>query len=542
MPKFMKNKALEILDGALAAYRLGVYGMSFPFEGSKRNENAPFAPVMGLLGASAELLIKACLVQANGIDSMYKSGSESSGVYKYGSDVLNEFRQQIQDDAPTVSFIWKNTEEKENQKEILLNGLNKFKLVQQLRADGLHAGIGCSRDIAVSFANDLYQFILILAKGKRLKPYLKNVPKPNTITVDREALIDDLSRRLDVQKGIDGKMGYLRNMYLVLPYIPENAPDWIENFEKATIVPPTVDDINYLVQTLTNAHSIHLLKSRGGKEGLAVKVEPLNPNAIPVDVQYIKRELNTDTARFNNAVLTANSSLARGQLDLPNEKFLIDLFSVGIRDAAGISIGEKFTAQQAWPFVVSAFSSHGTPRPCWGFVKECDELDQLIALIRRALKYGNGYFKHRSDELIAGINAIKKGTYFDLDKHPKSVYKGYKVWVSKHMENKIANPFTPTFIKQNPVSQVMSQYIQEYIEGKSSAGRVLSKIVEDKLFGDNEKKVIRVLIELCSEYHVRQGLISVLNNDNDQLEPYRSRVRKYMFFSDMYTFGPRVQD
>ena len=66
--------------------------------------------------------------------------------------------------------------------------MNKFRLLQDLRAQGLHAGIGCSRDIAVSTGKDVYDFIMLLAQGKRLKAYIKNIPAPEDTIKDREAL------------------------------------------------------------------------------------------------------------------------------------------------------------------------------------------------------------------------------------------------------------------------------------------------------------------------------------------------------------------
>lgn len=70
----------------------------------------------------------------------------------------------------------KNNEDASENKPALINYLNKFKLLQELRANGLHAGEGCSRDVTVATANDVYVFIQLLSKGKRLKAYLKGIP------------------------------------------------------------------------------------------------------------------------------------------------------------------------------------------------------------------------------------------------------------------------------------------------------------------------------------------------------------------------------
>lgn len=120
-------------------------------------------------------------------------------------------------------------------------------------------------------------------------------------------------------------------MYLVLPYIPDMPPEWIDKFENLSITPPKVGDVNYLVKTLSDAHSIYLLKSRGGKEGVPVRVDPNNTEAIPVGVQYIKRTLSTNPDQFYNDILTANTRLDQKRLDLPIDDFLIDLFAIGLK-------------------------------------------------------------------------------------------------------------------------------------------------------------------------------------------------------------------
>ena len=243
--------------------------------------------------------------------------------------------------------MWKSQTDKDDQKEQLIFYLKKFRLLQDLRANGLHAGIGCSRDVAVLTANDIYQFILLLSQGKKLEAYLKNIPAPESTVRDREAIIEDLSRRLTTRHTVEDKIGCLRNMYLVLPYIPEMEPDWIKPFEKTAIVPPTVNDVNYLVKTLTDAHSIYLLKNRGGKDGVPVRVEPENPNALPIAIQNIKRTLSTIPDQFNNDTLTANTRLEQKRLDLPIDDFLLDLFALGLENAKVLQEGTKLTAQQA---------------------------------------------------------------------------------------------------------------------------------------------------------------------------------------------------
>lgn len=222
-------------------------------------------------------------------------------------------------------------------------------------------------------------------KAKKLRPYLKNVPAPEATIRDREAIIEDLSRRLRSTKDDSTKVGLLRGMYLVLPYVPEMKPDWVDAFDRIVASPPTEGDLSYLAKTLSDAHSIYLLKNRGGKEGVPVRVDPKDPDALPVAIQNIKRTLSATPDKFNNDILTANTRLDESRLDLPIDDFLVDLYALGLEDAGVLTTGtQKLTAQQVWPFVAAAYSTNGTPRPCWFIIKHCDEIDQLIAFLKRA--------------------------------------------------------------------------------------------------------------------------------------------------------------
>ena len=170
MPQVMKNNAIELIEGSIESFNLALIGISLPNIRKTKNTEAKFAPVIGLLGASVELLIKACMVQAKGDGAIYKDGNVETGVYKFGTDVLKDFKREVSLDSSDVSFLWKNQTDHEEQKSILLAYLNKFAILQSLRAAGLHAGHGCSRDIAIAIANDIYKFYKQLAHGKKLRP------------------------------------------------------------------------------------------------------------------------------------------------------------------------------------------------------------------------------------------------------------------------------------------------------------------------------------------------------------------------------------
>lgn len=540
MPKFLKDNTIVLLDGGIESYLMALYGMAMPSLRSLRKPETKYAPIVGLYGAAAELLVKGCLVQAKGSTAMYKNGDISAGVYRFGSEVIEDLRRYIRDEDGCISYIWGNAENHDEQKNQLLHCLGKFKLHQELRANGLHAGLGCSRDITIATATDVYTFIQLLSQSKKLRPYLKNVPAPEATIRDREAIIEDLSRRLRSTKDDSTKVGLLRGMYLVLPYVPEMKPDWVDAFDRIAASPPTERDLSYLAKTLSDAHSIYLLKNRGGKEGVPVRVDPKDPDALPVAIQNIKRTLSTTPDKFNNDILTANTRLDESRLDLPIDDFLVDLYALGLEDAGVLTTGtQKLTAQQVWPFVAAAYSTNGTPRPCWFIIKHCDEMDQLIAFLKRAEKCGNGYFKRRLPELLKALVAYKNGTHLAIGAKKGGVFSDIPAHKEK-LESLTAEqlkPFNPVFLRKYPLSEQANNIVREFISDTKNAGSALCALLELDSLTDNDRKAALALLPLCYDSGNKNGLISVLRTVH--MKNYISNARKMMFFADFIENGPQ---
>ena len=539
MPKFLKNNTIVLLDGGVESYLMALYGMAMPTLRNLRKPETKQAPIVGLYGAAAELLVKACLVQAKGVEAMYKDGNIASGVYRFGSEVIEDMRRYIKNEDSCISYIWGNPDDHAEQRTKILHCLGKFKLHQELRANGLHAGLGCSRDIAIAVASDIFDFIQLLSQSKKLKPYLKNLPAPEAAIRDREVIIEDLTRRFRSAKDNAAKVNLLRGMYIVLPYIPEIKPDWVDSFDRIAVSPPTEGDLSYLAKTLTDAHSIYLLKNRGGKDGVPVRIEPHNPEALPIAIQNIKRTLSTTPDKFNNDILTANTRLDENRLDLPIDEFLVDLYALGL-DSAGVLTAEnrKLTAQQAWPFVAAAYSTNGTPRPCWFIISQCDEIDQLIAYMQRAAICGNGFLKRRIPELIASLQAYKNHTIVCFTTAKDTAFKDLPVSKTKieNMSGEQKKPFTPVFLRKYLPSDCVSAMIQDFVTGAKNAGNTLSALLELETLSENDRKIALTLLPLCFDGNNKNGLISVLRTKH--LKNYISTARKMMFVADFIEYGP----
>ena len=530
MPQFMKSKAISLLDGGVESYLLALYGLSIPTVRRSKQQETKYAPIIGLLGASVELVIKACLVQGMGIQTMYNGDDVEAGVYKYGTAVLKEFKAGISKESPEFDFVWKDNRANTEQKSTILSYVNKFSILQTMRANGLHAGHGCSRDIAVTTANDVYQFFLVLSQGKKLKAYLKNIPAPEATIRDREAIIEDLSRRIATSKSDESKLGYLRNMYLIMPYIPDDEPEWISLLDKLTVVPPSKNDLSYLVETLENAHSIYLLKNRGGKEGLPVRVAPNDPNALPIDIQNIKRTLNGIPAEFNNDILSANTRLEKGRLDLPIDDFLIDLFALGVEKSGILQGNQYLTAQQVWPFVASAFSTQGTPRPCMELIKYCDELDKLLSFLRKVAPIGNGYLKRRISSVIKCVEAIKNKRTPNLRGEKDKAFSDSYLYIVRDSKNYTTN-ISAAYLRKNPISDGLAPIIGSFMSSEITSGSAIEEALKLDSLSNNDKKAIRQLMLCCYEYANRNELVANLRSD--LMTSLHSEARKRMFAVDL---------
>ncbi|HCC06807.1 MAG TPA: hypothetical protein DEP72_01390 [Clostridiales bacterium] len=542
MPRVLKKDTLTLIEGSLETYTLALYGLYVPYTRQRRNIESKYGPIMGLLGATVELLAKACLVQAKDVTHMYKNNNINSGVYKFGTEVIEELKQGIKNLDESFDFIWKDKSNQVEYRAILIEYLSKFKLVQELRAKGLHAGIGVSKDIVSSIINDIYDFMRLLSSSKRLGAYLKNLSQPEATVKDRLAILEDLSRRLAQATDIDRKTDCLRAMYLVLPYVPEKKPEWIDSFEQLAVASPNEQDVSYLVKTLTEAHSIYLLKQRGGKEGVPVKIDNNDPNAVPMSVQYLKRKLSELPDKFHQDVLSANTRFDEKRMDLPLGDFILDIYIAGIENT-GILIEEtdKLTAQQVWPFVASAISAQGNPRPYWFIIRRCDELDKLKSMLINAKSFGNAWYVKQVDDVVRGIDSIINQIPIanDIDRKKKTIKEiraGYEGFIKN--EEDMQECLLPNNINKYKLSDQAANTIREYIVNGISAGVALDRILTQRNPGDGDKSIARKLMSVSYKYEDRIGLIAVMSKDT--LSGYVSHARKTMYYSDYIKFGPDI--
>lgn len=536
MPAMLRRDALRILEGGVECYLVALSALMAPDHRTRRTPTSRLAPVIGLLGCSAELLIKACLVQAKGPTIM----TRSDGFYKFASESMDEFRKAIRAGDPDIGFLWKGAEDPELVRESLSESAAKFRMLQDFRAGGLHAAQAPSRDVVVLVGNDVRDFIEALATCRRLRPYLRNLPTVDQPAISRAALVEDLSRRLMQAAELGDKADLLRALYLVLPHVPEVEPEWLDAFQRVSVT-PSEPDVAYLLRTLSEAHGVHLLRQRGTGEGLHVVVKPQDPDAIPIAPYFLKRELTQVPDQFYADVASANGRLQKGILDLPPGDFVLDLFVVGLENTA-IYTGEGFrlTAQQAWPFVASAISEQATAKPYWFLIRLCDELPKLQSMLKQAAPYGRAYLRRRLPLVQEGIDCIAKGNAWPDTRpfvHPVvTEVRDCLMWMRRDVAHlSTTAECIPEDYKPMPE---LTHLLGKVARGQLTVSAVLQQLIPRCADGETERYWARKLVDFAYRYEERAGLLAALRSD--ELRSVWTRARKAMRVADLLRFGPSV--
>ena len=108
-------------------------------------------------------------------------------------------------------------------------------------------------------------------------------------------------------------------------------------------------------------------------------------------------------------VANANGRLNQGLLHIPPIEFVKEIFVLRLDKIDVLNPKGQLSAHEVWPFVISSLSVQGTPGPYWFLVRSTPDLGQLRALIEKAAELGSGYLKRNTQEVLNGIEAIRRG-------------------------------------------------------------------------------------------------------------------------------------
>jgi hypothetical protein len=404
MPQYLRTSSVRLIEASQEALNLAFIGLGMPARHELRVDAAQFAASAGLIGAAAEQVLSAILVQVLGEDALMSSRTQ----FKSAREVLQEVRALLLAPPPRASFLTYGLTDAAAHRKSLHSATEGFTLIIGERAAGLHAGRGPSRAVAMVQAQKVLAFYNFLARSSRIRPYLEQLPRPPEDHLDTDVIVDDLARRFVEAETLGERSAALRSLFLVLPEVPPIAPEWLDAFDRSTVA-PTGDDINLLLQTLERAAPARFHRLSAAGQGLPVAVRPSDANALPIAPHHLRRAIGDLLGQFDAYVGTANGRLNNGHLDVPPESLLLDMWVSGPNQLTQELRRERLTAHEAWPFIVTALSSPRMSRPFWFLVSMVEDLGQLLAQLRRAYAVGGGQVRQQQASMLMALDARRNG-------------------------------------------------------------------------------------------------------------------------------------
>lgn len=393
MPRLLKNDTVRLLEASIESLGLAQFGICTFRRDQLKIEQVRFSPEVGLIGSAIELAMSSILIQAQGKNAIYRDFKNAK--YKTASEILSDFRSVLKQSSSNILFLTNGISNPVGHINEILELTNRFQLIITSRANGLHNGYGLKYELVASLFQSVTRFLRLLSKSSNLKPYLTSIPELVGIQIDKNILIDDLSSKLKMSKNISEQKAILSSLFLILPEVPKNLPEWLSKFESLKIAPKKTDVV-YLIDALEKANPVILKKVNEGGNPVNVTIVGKDvPDAIPIAAQFLKSEYTQFKDQFYADIANANGRIKSNQLDLPPKSSIYKAFAFGFEDLQILAPGEEFTAHQTWPFIVEAINvaKNNTPAPYWFLIRKTKDNGQLKSILKKASKLGNSSLK-----------------------------------------------------------------------------------------------------------------------------------------------------
>ena len=538
MPRLLKNDTVRLIEASIESLGLAQVGICAFRRDILKMEQVRYSPEIGLIGTSIELAMSSILIQALGKKSIYRDYKNVK--YKTASEILSDFRTLLKQSSSNILFLSNGISNSTEHIDKLLDLTNRFQFIITGRANGLHNGYGMNYDLVASLFQNVSLFLKLVGESSNFKPYLIKVPELIGIKIDSDLVIDDLYNRFNETKNLQEQKSILSSIFLILPEIPKELPEWISKFENIKIAPKKTD-IVYLINALEKANPVSLNKVTNSTNTLDVRIVGRDvKGAVPISVQSLKSEFTQIKDQFDADVANANGRLNKNkQLDLPPKTSIYNAFSFDLDELKILEKDKKFTAHQSWPFIIEAINiaKNNTNAPYWFFIRKTDDLGQLKACIKKASKYGNSSLKRNATLVLGGIEAIEKDESIETN----------SIFINKIVTD--INTFNlqldklSVFYDRNGLkglSEDYDHYLKDLFEENILIGEILNKIVSDENIEKTVKKYwIAKMTTIMPELEDLPILASIL--DNNEFSNSHTNIRKAFRAFDFNTFGPKVK-
>lgn len=410
----IKSETLRMLEASVESLNLAITGLSLPAARSGAEELSRTAPSLGLLGASFELALAACIAQAVGESALRRDEK----FFKTGQEVLDLFQDTLKKRLGNLTFLTVGIVDDSAHLDLLILLSRELALLVGVRAKALHAGRGLIHDLAVVYARNVANFLNSVLRSSVLRALVPRVPYPSNVVREKTLIIDEISARLRQGANRDDKYDLvLSAIYLVLPDLPQEAPDWLLGMEKLA-TSPGESDLAYAMQVLEKASPATFVKVRpSSAEAIPVKFAKVG-EGVPVEPHLMGRPLTGLQDRVR-----AEIALVEGKLQQPlrfrgpyvEKELLYELFAVGL-DEFVKGLGTGLTAQQLGPLIISALSVQGTEVPYYFMLKHSDDLGQLSSHLKKISMQVTDTLRTKIERVVHEIEHIKKRVAIKNDK------------------------------------------------------------------------------------------------------------------------------
>jgi len=533
MPVLLRYDTIRLFEACVESLHIAVASLGSAKRVEFRQEAAAYAIEAGLLGTAAELAMSACLVQAGGPGAILWP----TGLFKTAGAVLEDFRQLVSEATASTDFLTRDVDNPTRHRNDLLRHTLQFRRLIAVRAGGLHAGRGLTHEATVHQANVVADFLEALAKSSRIYPYLPKIPRCLWYDKDRHVVVEDLVARL--RNGDAGDVAStFASIYLVLPDISNEQPDWLDLLDRVSVAPRD-RDISYMLEVLENALPATLRRVASGAPSINVQVQRGAPHALPIDPQFLRRQFNEIRDQYHADVGNANGRLENSIIDLPPAEAIREIFAIGIEQSGILLENDYLSAHQAWPGIVGSLVVQGTPGPYWFLVRKTPDLGQLVSILTNVMNIAPRQLAERIRcECIYGTELIRDSRAANRN---DSVFREILNDIGSAETNR--ESLFDAERRNRSQLRALPEIFREQLAEVSEGGQPVGPLLLDVLQGGCSRECLtywpRLLAESAIEADDRPALIALLATENAAAG--YTAAKKALRRIDFRLYGPAVE-
>ncbi len=535
MPRLVRRDTERLLRGSVQFLRSAVAGLSAPRTTTEWSESHCLAVETGLLGASVELAMSACLVEAKGRDGILKRTQHAKGRrYKTAAEILADLLGILVDGDTDPAFLVRGVGDPDHRMN-LETQIRRFKPLLVLRANALHAAEGCTHDVLEVLVADAAAFADLLAQSRCLEPYLRERPYLHPPPRERLVVMEELAGAIEQANGLREKQRLTLSLVAISDSPPADEEAWVDAITRVS-VHPTPSDLAFLLRQSLPMQLVRASAASGA--ALHACIDPGAPHPLPIEPHFLKTSFTAPLDQFKADVASANGRTEDGILHLPPEKMIVALFadgleSVGLPEQGGTPV---LTAHQAWPFILAGLRRSGHPGPVWHMAARTDDEGQLHALLHEAAALGNKRLRDRAGDFIAlnqdRVARRPVGLHNRLSEHMVQRYRDSRIErarLDRQVEELVESP-------RSTADRTVALLIEE--RGAEGALTALSNRQAEGIDDVVAKRWALKIANAECDYQARGGLTAVLCDAG--LENAHSACRRALMLADVLEFGPTL--